>query len=80
MLQYDKKKNILYAYKCDAARPPLIPNTSRNVALESFNEYLNGQLRDDVMNIFMPALWNCKRMICKSDSSVNPCRLKCRFR
>lgn len=59
MLQYDKKKNILYAYKCDAARPPLIPNTSRNVALESFNEYLNGQLRDDVMNIFMPALWNC---------------------
>ncbi len=55
MLEYNAKKNILYAYRNPDARPSLVPDTSRNHVYESFREYCEKQCIDDVMNIFMPA-------------------------
>lgn len=62
MLEYDVKKNIMYAYKNRFARPSLIPDTSSNVVYESFQEYVNEQVKDDVLDIFLPALWECLKV------------------
>lgn len=59
MLEYNEKKNILYAYKNEQARPSLIPDTSHNVVVESFNSYVEEQVKDDVLDIFLPALLEC---------------------
>lgn len=62
MLEYDAGKNIMYAFKCREARPSLIPDTSDNTVYKSFREYIEGQVKDDVMDIFLPALWNCLKV------------------
>lgn len=59
MLEYNRKKNVLYAYRNEQARPSLIPDTSRNAVVESFNEYVNERVKDDVLDIFLPALLEC---------------------
>lgn len=62
MLEWDEKKGILYAYRNKHARPSLIPDTEHNVVLESFREYCNGQVKDDVMDVFLPALLECLKV------------------
>ncbi len=62
MLEYDGKKNILYAYKNKQARPSLIPDTSHNVVVESFNQYIQEQVKDDVLDVFLPAFLECLKV------------------
>lgn len=62
MLEYDAKKNIMYAFKRQEARPSLIPDTSNNTVYQSFKEYIEGQVKDDVLDIFLPALHNCLKV------------------
>lgn len=59
MLEYDAKKNIMYAFRNRQARPSLIPDTSHNAVVESFNEYVNEWVKEDVLNIFLPAMLEC---------------------
>lgn len=58
MLNYDKNKNILYAYRNELARPKLIPDRKASVVYDSFKRYINERAADDVMEVFMPALIN----------------------
>ena len=39
MLNYDKNKNILYAYQNELARPKLIPDDKPSVVYDSFQRY-----------------------------------------
>lgn len=56
MLEYNRHKNILYAYQNSLARPKLEVESDNNVAYRSFNKYIEQQCREDVLEIFMPAL------------------------
>ena len=56
MLEYNRQKNILYAYQNKLARPNLDVEDDNNVVFRSFRNYKEQQCKDDVMNIFMPAL------------------------
>ena len=58
MLEYNKDKNILYAYQNELARPKLIPDNKPNVVYDSYQKFLNDRVKDDVMDVFMPALVN----------------------
>lgn len=68
MLEYDAGKNIMYAYRNEQARPSLIPDTSRNPVVESFNEYVSERVKDDVLDIFLPALLDCFKV---NSSQIN---------
>lgn len=58
MLNYDKSKNILYAYKNELARPNLVLDNQRSVIYDSFRKYVDERCKEDVMDIFLPALHN----------------------
>lgn len=56
MLEYDGNKKILYAYKNPYARPALEIDNTNDVAYRSFRQYVEQNCREDVMEVFMPAL------------------------
>lgn len=56
MLEYNKDKNILYAYVHPLARPNLQPEKLGRNIYESFLKYKNEQCKDDVLDIWLPAL------------------------
>lgn len=67
MLEYDGKKKILYAFKSPFARPRLEIERGDAVTYRSFRNYIENQVRDDVMEILMPAL---RQAINKGDDSI----------
>ena len=56
MLEYNGKKRILYAFKNPHARPALEVDSTNSVEYRSFRNYMEQMCRDDVMDVFMPAL------------------------
>ena len=52
----------MYAFQNEQARPSLIPDTSNNVVYASFNEYIRDVVKDDVMDIFLPAFHNALKV------------------
>lgn len=57
MLEFDRKTKMLTAYRNKCAIPKLsdVPSRGESIYNESLH-YLNNQLKDDVMNIFLPRL------------------------
>lgn len=77
MLNYDKNKNILYAYQNELARPKLIPDDKPSVVYDSFQRYLSERASEDVMDVFMPALINAIK--CNPDMlKTSPSRVVCK--
>ena len=59
MLTYDKKTNTLYGYQNEIAlrhKPP------ESHDYESFLDYINNQVKDDVIELFMPKLLDCLKL------------------
>lgn len=56
MLQYDQKNKRVYAYINELARPSLEVSSEPSNIYKSFRQYVENQAREDVMEIFMPAL------------------------
>ena len=56
MLEFDKNKNILYAYQNEAARPPLILEEQKSPVYESYQEYCKTGVIDDAIGTMLPAL------------------------
>lgn len=67
MLEYNGNKKILYAFKSPLARPSLEIERGDSVAYRSFRHYLEDGIRQDVMEILMPAL---RAAINKGDDSI----------
>ena len=75
MLKYDAKKNIYYAFQNEQARPSLIPDLSHNVVYQSFNEYIQNSVREDVMNVFLPAFHNALK-VGAPQINIDPSRIE----
>ena len=75
MLHYDAKKNIMYAFQNEQARPSLVPDMSKNVVFKSFNEYINGAVREDVMDVFLPAFHNALK-VNAPQINIDPSRIE----
>lgn len=58
MLEYSDKKNILYAFKNEVARPKIEIDNSNNVVYQSFKKYISERMESDVKDIFLPSLQN----------------------
>ena len=56
MLQFDEKNKRVYAYINELARPSLEVSDEPNNIYKSFRQYVENRAREDVMEIFMPAL------------------------
>ena len=75
MLEYNGKKNILYAYKNALARPQLEVESENDVVYKSFLEYKNGQCAEDVMEVFLPAMHQALK--CQPEAlSIQPGRIE----
>lgn len=62
MLEYNKSKNILYAYRSNTARPNLQKDGVNRNIYESYLKYKNVICKKDVLEIFLPALRNALRV------------------
>ena len=75
MLEWDAKKKIMYAYRNRQARPSLIPDTGNNVVYRSFMEYIEEQVKDDVLDTFLPVMLECFK-IDRSQMDIQRDRIK----
>lgn len=75
MLQWDSKKKIMYAFQNQQARPSLIPDLTDNVAYQSFMEYVDGAVRSDVMDVFLPAFHQALK-VDASRINIDPARIE----
>lgn len=56
MLRFDKDNKRVYAYINELARPSLEVSSEPTNIYKSFRQYIENRVRDDVMDIFLPAL------------------------
>ena len=76
MLEYNKDKNILYAFYNQASRPILEVDTSNSSTYRSFQNYIKDRLPQDIEEVFMPALRDVIKCS-EEDLYVRPGSVKC---